>query len=218
MLREDKEEALELIGILEEKKDPVRVQDVEAAHLEHPLTREQIERLRQEGWITVEGDRIRTTRSGRDLARQMIRRHRLAERLMTDVLVLKDPERIETSACDLEHVLGQELTDSICTLLGHPAVCPHGKPIPPGACCSERRTEVRSLIAPLSELQTGQEGVIAYISTRDHARLDQLCSMGLFPGTRVKVHQRRPALVILFEETTLALDQEIAREIHVRRA
>ncbi len=217
MERIDREEALELVGTLEEK-GMVRREDLQAGHLHHPLSSEQIDFLCREKLIAVDPEgQVRSTAEGKILADRIIRRHRLAERLISDVLVVKNVDLFEASACDLEHVLTEALTDSICTLLGHPTACPHGRPIPPGACCSEKRTKLKSLIAPLDELATGAEGKIAYISTGDHERLDQLTSMGLFPGTKVKVHQRQPALVILFEETTLALDREIAREVHVWR-
>ncbi len=218
MERIDREEAMELVGTLAEKGEVLQ-EDLQAGHLHHPLTSAQIDFLRRENLIEIDGKgRVRSTAEGKILADRIIRRHRLAERLISDVLVVKNVDLFEESACDLEHVLTEELADSICTLLGHPTACPHGRPIPPGACCSERRTKLKSLIAPLDELATGAEGKIAYISTGDHERLDQLTSMGLFPGTRVKIHQKQPALVILFEETTLALDREIAREVHVWRS
>jgi DtxR family Mn-dependent transcriptional regulator len=217
MDRVEREEAMELVGTLMEK-GKVFLEDLKASHLHHPLSGEQIDFLCQQKLIEVDvSGQVLPTREGKILADRIIRRHRLAERLISDVLVVQNADLYEESACDLEHVLTEELADSICTLLGHPRVCPHGRPIPPGACCSEKRTKVKSLISPLDELSTGEEGKIAYISTEDHERLDQLTSLGLFPGTLVKVHQRQPALVILFEETTLALDREIAREVHVWR-
>ncbi len=211
----EREEAMELVGNLEEK-GKLTLENLQASRLSHPLSAEQIDTLQAEELIVVSGDgRVRPTPAGRTLAQRVIRRHRLAERLIADVLTLKSDEASERSACDLEHALNDELTDSICTLLGHPTECPHGRPIPPGPCCSERRTRVESLIRTLDTLQPGEKGAVAYISTGDHARLDQLSSLGLFPGALVTVHQQQPALVILFEETTLALDREIAREIHV---
>jgi hypothetical protein len=65
----------------------------------------------------------------------VIRRHRLAERLFMDVLSIRDEGEIESSACKFEHILSPEVTDRICTLLGHPLACPHGSPIPQGDCC-----------------------------------------------------------------------------------
>jgi DtxR family Mn-dependent transcriptional regulator len=215
MNRVEREEAMELVGTLAEK-GRVLLEDLQKVALNHPLSPEQIKELEQEKMIVVNSaGQVTTTADGQKLADRIIRRHRLAERLIADVLVLKNVDTLEESACDLEHVMTEALTDSICTLLGHPRSCPHGRAIPPGACCSEKRTKIKSLICSLNELETGDGGRIAYISTEDHNRLDQLSSMGLFPGTHVTLHQKQPALVILFDETTLALDREIAGEIRV---
>src|SRR6201997_2019041 len=72
---------------------------------------------------------------GRERAGSIIRRHRLAERLFTDSLAMDSESEIEQQACKFEHILSPEATDKICTFLGHPRTCPHGAPIPPGACC-----------------------------------------------------------------------------------
>lgn len=79
------------------------------------------------------------TAAGEARARNVIRRHRLAERLFTDVLSIRDDVEVETSACTFEHILSPEVTDRICTFLGHPTSCPHGSPIPKGTCCMEGR-------------------------------------------------------------------------------
>src|SRR5580693_1955907 len=75
------------------------------------------------------------TPSGQARARDVIRRHRLAERLFRDVLGIHDEDEIESSACKFEHILSPEVTDRMCSLLGHPDACPHGSPIPRGGCC-----------------------------------------------------------------------------------
>jgi putative ABC transport system ATP-binding protein len=87
------------------------------------------------------------TSKGRQRAADIIRRHRLAERLFTDSLAMDSETEIEQQACKFEHILSPEATDKICTFLGHPKTCPHGAPIPPGRCCKpeaerETRTEV----------------------------------------------------------------------------
>ena len=79
------------------------------------------------------------TTAGEKRARDVIRRHRLAERLFRDVLSIQDENEIESSACKFEHILSHEVTDRMCTLLGHPAACPHGSPIPRGECCEQNR-------------------------------------------------------------------------------
>jgi len=78
---------------------------------------------------------VELTPRGRQRAADIIRRHRLAERLFTDSLAMDSETEIEQQACKFEHILSPEATDKICTFLGHPRTCPHGAPIPPGACC-----------------------------------------------------------------------------------
>jgi energy-coupling factor transporter ATP-binding protein EcfA2 len=78
---------------------------------------------------------VELTPRGRERAGSIIRRHRLAERLFTDSLAMDSESEIEQQACKFEHILSPEATDKICTFLGHPRTCPHGAPIPPGACC-----------------------------------------------------------------------------------
>ena len=78
---------------------------------------------------------VEFTPRGRERAGNIIRRHRLAERLFTDSLAMDSESEIEQQACKFEHILSPEVTDKICTFLGHPRTCPHGAPIPRGACC-----------------------------------------------------------------------------------
>jgi putative ABC transport system ATP-binding protein len=78
---------------------------------------------------------VELTLRGRERAGNIIRRHRLAERLFTDSLAMDSESEIEQQACKFEHILSPEATDKICAFLGHPRTCPHGAPIPPGACC-----------------------------------------------------------------------------------
>ena len=95
---------------------------------------------------------VQLTARGRQRAADIIRRHRLAERLFTDSLALDSETEIEQQACKFEHILSPEATDKICTFLGHPETCPHGAPIPPGQCCPA--TRVRAVSAdPHAEAQ-----------------------------------------------------------------
>ena len=82
------------------------------------------------------GDRmIMFTEKGRKRAEDVIRRHRLAERLFVQTFRVQNEKEVEEQACKFEHVLSPGVTDSICTFLGHPRTCPHGSPIPAGPCC-----------------------------------------------------------------------------------
>jgi ABC-type multidrug transport system ATPase subunit len=84
------------------------------------------------------------TEKGRRRAEDIIRRHRLAERLFTQTFQVEDEKEIAEQACRFEHILSPEATDRICTFLGHPRMCPHGSPIPAGPCCIAAKSAIRS--------------------------------------------------------------------------
>jgi DtxR family Mn-dependent transcriptional regulator len=79
---------------------------------------------------------VEFTERGRQRASNVIRRHRLAERLFADTLHWEDDLAVESQACKFEHILSTEATDRICGFLGHPETCPHANPIPAGECCA----------------------------------------------------------------------------------
>jgi DtxR family Mn-dependent transcriptional regulator len=173
--------------------------------------------LRADDLVTFGDDgAVQLTEKGRGAAEPIVRRHRLAECLLTHVLD-NPPEVAEETACRFEHVLSTEVADSICTLLGHPEQCPHGRRIPRGDCCETATRDIEPLVMPLPELAPGEEGKVAYVQSRRHARVDKLSALGVVPGVVVRLHQKFPSLVIQIDETTLALDREIAETIHVRR-
>ncbi|MBI4949005.1 MAG: metal-dependent transcriptional regulator [Deltaproteobacteria bacterium] len=177
---------------------------------------ETLRRMAGNNLIRMDGDAVVLSSDGEKLAEAAIRRHRLAERLLTEVLSM-DAESIEKNACSFEHTLSHEVTDSICTLLGHPPMCPHGLPIPKGDCCRKTGGELKPILQQLSALDVGETGRIAFIVSNVHSRLDKLGTLGIVPGSSVRVHQKRPAFVIQIGETTLALDPEIIKEIYVKR-
>src|SRR5579862_7082306 len=84
---------------------------------------------------------VELTSRGRQRAADIVRRHRLAERLFTDSLAMDSETEIEQQACKFEHILSPEATDKICSFLGHPRTCPHGALIPPGPCCGRTAAE-----------------------------------------------------------------------------
>src|SRR6059036_2644791 len=112
------------------------------AHNHKPFVNPCHDALKPAGVSTGDGSMIvEFTPRGRQRAADIIRRHRLAERLFTDSLALDSESEIEQQACKFEHILSTEATDKICAFLGHPRTCPHGAPIPPGPCCG-RATEL----------------------------------------------------------------------------
>jgi len=165
--------------------------------------------------ISINDSVVLLTDAGRQKATPIIRRHRLAERLLNDVLGVSD-EVFERGACQFEHFINEGITASICTLLGHPTVCPHGRKIPPGDCCSHTKRKLQPVFGPLSRLRTGIKAKVIYTSTGSQENSDWLSSLGVVPGLEFTVHHRKPSLVISFDGNQLALDDDIANCIYVR--
>jgi len=167
-------------------------------------------------YIIKEDNKIKLTDTGEDLGKQLTRRHRLTERLLADVLDF-DRQAIEKIACDLEHNLSTDLADSICTLLGHPKQCPHGNPIPEGNCCKNSSSKIESIVVPLSKIDIAEEVTLSYIVTTNHDYMHKLLSLGMVPGTKLKLHQKFPTYIVKVNETQIALDGEVANLIYVRK-
>jgi DtxR family Mn-dependent transcriptional regulator len=178
---------------------------------------EALAELGRRGLARVEEDRVQLTPQGRELAARQVRRHRLAEALFTTVLEVHDDEAVNQTACVMEHVLSGGIADSICAFLGHPVICPHGKPIPSGACCRSFTRTVEPLVQPVDRLAVGEEGRVVFISPRAPERMTKLSNLGVVPGAIVRLQQRKPAAVLRVGETTLALDSEAAGEIYVKK-
>ncbi|MBW2263650.1 MAG: metal-dependent transcriptional regulator [Deltaproteobacteria bacterium] len=212
MDRKHRENTLEAILMAEERAHGEMDDGADCA--DPAIGDQDIRTLVQEGLITSQGTKLALTAEGRAMAEDVTRRHRLTEVLFASLLGL-DRERASELACIVEHDIRPELVDGVCTLLGHPATCPHGGPIPPGSCCKDGRTTVESQVVPLTALQPGERGRIIYIKPRDHQRLHRLTSLGVTPGLIVEMHRRHPAFCIHFDGTDLALDADVAADIHV---
>jgi len=167
--------------------------------------------------IEVHNGRVRLRAEGRPEAQLTIRRHRLAERLIMDILDLKGTPGDEL-ACKFEHLLFQHGVDTkICTLLNHPTTCPHGKPIPPGRCCEEARRAGNVGVVPLTEVMPGEFAEIAYLATTDNKKMQKLMSMGVLPGNRISLERAFPTFVFRLGHSEFAVDAQLAREIFVRK-
>ena len=174
-----------------------------------------LEEVVEAGLIQIVGDTLRLTEKGLIQARAIIRRHRLAERLLVDILDTK-MDTAEDFACSFEHAIYEGIEENVCTILGHPTTCPHGRPIPLGRCCQRALETAPSLIAPLSRLRSGQRGTIAYIRTQDDRRLKKLIATGTIPGSPIQLIQKSPSYVFQVGQTQFAVDEEMAKEIFVR--
>lgn len=96
-----------------------------------------VARLKDLGLLELRDHEVTLTERGVHRARDIVRRRRLAERLLTDTFSIADTET-DSHACKFEHIISPELDQRICSFLGHPKSCPHGNPIPPGHCCPQR--------------------------------------------------------------------------------
>ncbi|MBA4392740.1 MAG: DtxR family transcriptional regulator [Desulfobacca sp.] len=210
---ESVDELLELIWILREKG----ITDLQGLlqNTSDPEARAVLNQMLKEGLFEMEGEILKYKEKGEVLAEGIVRRHRLTERLLMELFEMSE-EEAEEEACKLEHILSPAVTDSVCSFLGHPPFCPHGKPIPQGPCCKKLTREVKPLIRPLNDLALGQEGRVVFISTRVKERLEPLISLGVIPGIIVQLKQRQPSFIIQIGETSIALDETIGREIFVK--
>lgn len=209
--KQKKEEYLErLWGMKEEGKDSM---DALKSDMDEDFDAGIIDELLSEDFVELtEGDnKIVFTEEGEDYARQIIRAHRLAERLIYDGL----GGEFESGACEFEHTIATGLVDSICILLGHPRECPHGNPIPEGECCRRSARTVESSVIPLTELEIGQSGRVAYINYKDDQRFHKIDVLQIRPGAVIKLHQKYPSYVIECENAIIALDREIASNISI---
>lgn len=214
-MHKDIEEILELVWTFNEEG---RKAEKEAIIRESKVdgTSKYLKKMLSDKLITESKGVIELTPEGDAAGESVVRRLRLAEWLLSNVLEL-DKDEWEDTACEFEHVLSPEVTDSICTFLGHPPACPHGEPIPQGECCRKFSKEVKPLVLSSTELRPGEKGRIVFIAPKHHDRLDRLSSLGIVPGAVVKLHQKQPTYVLDIGETSIALDYEIAKEIFVKK-
>lgn len=147
------------------------------------------------------------TKEGLRTALDIVRRHRIAERFLVDVLGL-DVSEAHEDACLLEHALSPRVLAALEEYLDSPQVCPHGHPIPSsdGSIASVQGT-------PLCDLERGERGVVLQIDEDDDAVLSYLAELGLLPGVQVVVLETAPfggPLVVEVGDTRPALAREIA--------
>jgi DtxR family Mn-dependent transcriptional regulator len=212
-LSDKAEEILESLWIMVEERGQgyAELEKIKVAS-DDPAYRE----LTSLAFIEVKEGRVYFRQEGKEEGRKTIRRHRLAERLMMDVFNIRG-ETGNDKACQFEHLLNEGVDIKVCTMLNHPATCPHGNPIPPGECCEEARREGDLGVVPLTELKSNEEGEIAYILTEDNKKMQKLMAMGVLPGNRIVLIQSFPSYIFRVGFSEFAIDTNMAREIFVRR-
>jgi DtxR family Mn-dependent transcriptional regulator len=138
-ITENVEEYLEALFTLEEKgKRVAKISEVAGTlKVAPPSAVEMLKKIEKRGLVDYKARTgVSLTKSGRKLARRIVRNHRLAELLLDRFLEVDvDEASHEIVACAIEHHISDEIADAVCTKLGHPKKCPHGNDIPPGKCC-----------------------------------------------------------------------------------
>lgn len=209
-------EVLEAVWTLQEQSEATIENVIRNAGL--AASEKLLNTLSRDGLLSIdEAGRVRLLPKGLEMAEPIIRRHRLAERLICDVLG-SHVEESEAAACEYEHLLAEGITNSICTLLGHPRYCPHNRPIPEGECCRQAREDLKPIVVSCDQLRVGESAKVAYFSTREHSRLLKLSALGISPGISLRLIQKWPAYVVQCEETEIALEPDIAKNIYVWQA
>jgi len=210
------EEYLEGIYRLQERSKVARTSEiVELLQVVPGTVTNTVERLEKEGYVTHEPYKgVRLTEKGRKIALHVIRRHRLSERLLTDILHVKWSEAHE-AACRLEHSITGDLIKKLEKALGRPRTCPHGNPIPTkcGGIIEEKSQ-------PLTALNEREQGTIVKITEEKSDLLRYLDTIGLVPGTPIEVMEKVPfngPITLKVGGTSRALSRAVASIIKVKR-
>lgn len=172
-----------------------------------------LKKLAGEGYLEqIARGEVRLTTKGLEVAVRVLRRHRLAERLLTDVL--KMPwDQVHTEACMLEHAISENVEQRLIEILGDPQTCPHGHPIPPKDLSDPLRVGF-----PLAQLDEGSTAVVQGVTDEVPEILRYLGEVGLYPGTLVRVHEKAPLggpITIEVREKAHAISLELARMVMV---
>ncbi len=210
------EQYLEAILYLEEEGSQV-IQARLAEHVGHsaPTVSEMVHRLKEAGYIEVKGRSISLTVSGRKLATSVIRKHRLAERLLTDVIGLPW-HKVHAEADRWEHVISDDVEARLVEILGNPKTCPHGSPIPgsggkpePATVLADAQPGDRVRLSRVTELVEFDQDALIYLD--EH---------GFIPGAEATVAARGPdgTLVLEVGEGTVVLGAPLARQLYIMPA
>ncbi|HET6917511.1 MAG TPA: metal-dependent transcriptional regulator [Acidimicrobiales bacterium] len=210
------EEYLEAIHELGEEGIVV-IQARLAERLGHsaPAVSEMIRRLRDEGYVEEKERPLLLTARGRVLAESVVRKHRLAERLLTDIIGLPW-EKAHLEAGRWEHVISDEVEERLVEVLGNPTTCPHGNPIPGSGAAREDLTV-------LSDSRQGDHVRLERVTEQieiDLESLSYLSAHGFVPGTEATVASRAPdgTLILDLGPRTIALGPALAQQLFVTAA
>lgn len=211
--------------LVEEGIVPLRARIAERLHQSGPTVSQTVARMERDGLLTVEGDRhLQLTEEGLRLATRVMRKHRLAERLLTDVIGL-EWELVHEEACRWEHVISETVERRLLELLDHPTESPYGNPIPgleelgaPEPDVEEFREGVESL----TEAARGGEGRVLIRRISEEMQKDELLMsamrrVGALPDKTVTIAATEEGVLVGSGGETAEIMPEAADHIFVRR-
>ncbi len=203
---------------------PLRARIAERLHQSGPTVSQTVARMERDGLLTVEGDRhLELSPKGRQLATRVMRKHRLAERLLTDIIGL-EIEYVHEEACRWEHVMSEQVERRLVELLEHPTESPYGNPIPGLSELGELGKDADFLegVQPMTKAVSGAVEPIRLVVRRiaeelqkDTEVMSVLRRVGALPGNDVLVSQGHDGLVVARQGETAEIDVEAALHIFV---
>ena len=209
--------------LVEEGIVPLRARIAERLHQSGPTVSQTVARMERDGLVTVEGDRhLELTDEGVRLATRVMRKHRLAERLLTDVIGL-DWELVHAEACRWEHVMSETVERRLVELLDHPTESPYGNPIPGldelGETASDELVEGLELLSELAGDERSSVRVrrISEELQKDEPLMGTLRRIGVVPDKVVVVTTTEAGLLVGWGGEAAELDLEAASHIFVSR-
>jgi len=209
--------------LVEEGIVPLRARIAERLHQSGPTVSQTVARMERDGLLTVEGDRhLELTEQGTRLATRVMRKHRLAERLLTDVIGL-DWELVHAEACRWEHVMSETVERRLIELLGHPTESPYGNPIPGLAELGESgdRDTIADLVSLDSVVGAAEVRVmvrrISEELQKDEVVMGALRRVGALPDTTVTVTAGAEGVLIGSGGETAEIDTDLAAHLFVTR-
>ncbi|MGB9659807.1 MAG: metal-dependent transcriptional regulator [Nitrososphaerales archaeon] len=210
------EEYLELIYKLEEREGVAKTGQI-AQELKVALgtVTNTVANLEKKGFLVHRPYAgIKLTKKGRKIALDILRKHRLSERLLADLL--KIPwSAIHDIACKLEHIINGDVTEAIEKSLQYPKTCPHGNPVPD----KDGRIPIDNY-EPLVNLPVKTKGKVMKIIDEKEDVLKYLATLGLLPGVEIEVEENTPfggPILVKVSEAKYALGREISSSIYVKR-
>ncbi|MFC0036982.1 iron dependent repressor, metal binding and dimerization domain protein [Actinomadura rayongensis] len=201
---------------------PLRARIAERLSQSGPTVSQTVARMERDGLLRVEGDRhLALTESGRDLATRVMRKHRLAECLLVNVIGLPW-EDVHIEACRWEHVMSEEVERRLVALLDNPTTCPHGNPIPGldelGGHGDEPGDAATATLSMMSAVASagGASAVIRRISEQVQGDSDlmlKLKQIGIQPGRQVTLRTTDDGVRVTVEDEPDVPEREVSRDI-----